>query len=168
MQFPNTFTERMQRLLGSDFENFLEALQDTPPVSVRLNPAKTAAKPDLPRVLWAECGYYLPERPSFTLDPLLHAGTYYVQEASSMFLEQALKQVVNLEKPLQVLDLCGAPGGKSTHLASLISPESLQVSNEVIKSRAYVLAENVAKWGSGNVLVTSNDPRDFGRLPHFF
>ncbi|MFD2999049.1 rRNA methyltransferase [Pontibacter toksunensis] len=158
----------MQRLLGSGYESFLEALQQTPPTSVRLNPGKTAAKPGLPKVPWAEQGYYLRERPSFTLDPLLHAGTYYVQEASSMFIEQALKQVIDLEKPLHVLDLCGAPGGKSTHLASLISPDSLQVSNEVIKSRAYVLAENVAKWGSGNVLVTNNDPRDFGRLKSFF
>lgn len=168
MQFPISFTDRMQRLLGSEYQRFLEALQHTPPISVRLNPNKTAASPDLPKVPWAEHGYYLPERPSFTLDPTLHAGAYYVQEASSMFLEQALKQVVNLEQPLQVLDLCGAPGGKSTHLASLISPDSLQVSNEVIRSRASVLAENVAKWGSGNVLVTSNDPRDFRRLPDFF
>jgi 16S rRNA C967 or C1407 C5-methylase (RsmB/RsmF family)/NOL1/NOP2/fmu family ribosome biogenesis protein len=158
----------MQRLLGPDYGSFLEALQQAPPVSVRLNPAKTTARPDLPRVPWTENGYYLPVRPQFTLDPLLHAGTYYVQEASSMFLEQALKQVVNLEQPLQVLDLCGAPGGKSTHIASLISPDSLLVSNEVIRSRASILAENVAKWGSGNVLVTSNDPRDFGKLPAFF
>lgn len=168
MQFPISFTDRMQRLLGSDYHLFVAALQQAPPISVRLNTAKTAARPALPQVPWAKHGYYLPERPSFTLDPLLHAGTYYVQEASSMFLEQALKQVVNLKQPLQVLDLCGAPGGKSTHLASLISPDSLQVSNEVIRSRASILAENVAKWGSGNVLVTSNDPRDFGRLPDFF
>lgn len=85
-----------------------------------------------------------------------------------MFLEQALKQVLDLEEPLQVLDLCGAPGGKSTHLASLLTKDSLLVANEVIRSRASILAENVAKWGSGNVLVTSNDPRDFGRLPDFF
>ncbi|RDV16297.1 rRNA methyltransferase [Pontibacter diazotrophicus] len=168
MQFPTSFTERMQRLLGSDYDQFVAALQQAPPTSVRLNPAKTSARPALPQVPWAKHGYYLSERPSFTLDPLLHAGTYYVQEASSMFLEQALKQVVNLEQPLHVLDLCGAPGGKSTHLASLISPDSLQVSNEVIRSRASILAENVAKWGSGNVLVTSNDPRDFGRLQDFF
>ncbi|WP_162053874.1 methyltransferase RsmF C-terminal domain-like protein [Pontibacter pamirensis] len=168
MQFPISFTDRMQRLLGSDYHHFMKALQHAPPISIRLNPAKTNARPNISKVPWAEYGYYLPERPSFTLDPLLHAGTYYVQEASSMFLEQALKQVVNLEQPLQVLDLCGAPGGKSTHLASLISSDSLQVSNEVIRSRASVLAENVAKWGSGNVLVTSNDPRDFGRLSDFF
>jgi len=158
----------MQRLLGKEYNAFEDALQQAPPISVRLNPAKLTAVPALPRVPWAEAGYYLPERPAFTLDPLLHAGSYYVQEASSMFLEQALRQVIDLKQPLRVLDLCGAPGGKSTHLASLISAESLLVSNEVIRSRASILAENVAKWGSGNVLVTSNDPRDFGRLSHFF
>ncbi|GAA4427307.1 rRNA cytosine-C5-methyltransferase [Pontibacter saemangeumensis] len=158
----------MQRLLGNEYGAFVQALQLPPPVSVRLNPGKTAAFPALPRVPWASKGYYLPERPAFTLDPLLHAGSYYVQEASSMFLEQALKQAVDVQQPLHVLDLCGAPGGKSTHLASLLSEESLLVSNEVIRSRASILAENVAKWGSGNVLVTSNDPRDFCRLHHFF
>ena len=168
MQFPTTFTDRMQRLLGKDYDAFLVALQEAPPVSVRLNPAKNTAAPALPRVPWTAHGYYLPARPAFTLDPLLHAGTYYVQEASSMFLEQALKQAVDLKQPLHVLDLCGAPGGKSTHLANLISADSLLVSNEVIRSRASILAENVAKWGSGNVLVTSNDPRDFGRISNFF
>ncbi|WP_161887727.1 methyltransferase RsmF C-terminal domain-like protein [Pontibacter russatus] len=168
MHFPSTFTDRMHRLLGPGYDAFLDALQQAPPVSVRLNPAKTTATPSLPRVPWATHGYYLPERPAFTLDPLLHAGAYYVQEASSMFLEQALKQSIDLQQPLRVLDLCGAPGGKSTQLACLLSADSLLVSNEVIRSRASILAENVTKWGSGNVLVTSNDPRDFGRLPDFF
>ncbi|GHA59009.1 rRNA cytosine-C5-methyltransferase [Pontibacter akesuensis] len=158
----------MQHLLHSEFPAFQEALQQAPLTSIRVNTAKAEVAIALNPVPWAEAGFYLPERPSFTLDPLIHAGAYYVQEASSMFLEQALKQVLDLEEPLQVLDLCGAPGGKSTHLASLISRDSLLVSNEVIRSRASILAENVAKWGSGNVLVTSNDPRDFGRLPHFF
>ncbi|MCX2739373.1 methyltransferase RsmF C-terminal domain-like protein [Pontibacter anaerobius] len=169
MQLPVSFTERMQRLLGPDeYTRFLEALQQTPPVSIRLNKTKAEATMGLQPVPWAEAGFYLPQRPLFTLDPAIHTGAYYVQEASSMFVEQALRQAINLEEPLQVLDLCGAPGGKSTHLASLISQDSLLVSNEVIRSRANILAENVAKWGSGNVLVTSNDPRDFGRLPSFF
>lgn len=146
----------------------MEALQQAPPISIRVNKHKASAADTLVPVPWAEAGYYLPERPLFTLDPAIHAGAYYVQEASSMFVEQALRQAVNLEQPLQALDLCGAPGGKSTHLASMISANSLLVSNEVIRSRASILAENVAKWGSGNVMVTSNDPRDFGRLPEFF
>nr|WP_235941887.1 rRNA methyltransferase [Pontibacter fetidus] len=158
----------MQRILGADFPDFQQALQQTPPVSIRVNKQKYTADLNLSKVPWTDTGYYLAERPSFTLDPLLHAGAYYVQEASSMFVEQALKQTIDLDQPLHVLDLCGAPGGKSTHLASLISKDSLLVSNEVIKNRASILAENIAKWGTGNVLVTNNDPRDFGRLPEFF
>ncbi|WP_255594406.1 rRNA methyltransferase [Pontibacter sp. HSC-14F20] len=158
----------MKSQLGSDYTRFEEALQQPAPVSIRLNKNKLPGEPTLPRVPWTQTGYYLPERPQFTLDPRLHAGAYYVQEASSMFVEQALRQHVDLSQSLHVLDLCGAPGGKSTHIASLISPDSLLVSNEVIRSRASILAENVTKWGSGNVVVTNNDPRDFSRLPDFF
>jgi 16S rRNA C967 or C1407 C5-methylase (RsmB/RsmF family)/NOL1/NOP2/fmu family ribosome biogenesis protein len=117
---------------------------------------------------WTSSGYYLSERPSFTFDPFFHAGCYYVQEASSMFLEQALKQAVDLSKPLKVLDLCAAPGGKSTHIQSLISTESLLVSNEVIRSRANVLKDNIIKWGCEKVVVTNNDPADFARLENYF
>ncbi|HLK27543.1 MAG TPA: hypothetical protein VKT28_03110 [Puia sp.] len=120
------------------------------------------------KVPWSSFGFYLKERPSFTLDPLLHAGAYYVQEASSMFLEQALKQTVDLKNSIKVLDLCAAPGGKSTLIQSLISDESLLVSNEVIKSRANILAENITKWGASNVMVTNNDPKDFARLENYF
>ncbi|MHC2991382.1 ribosomal RNA small subunit methyltransferase F [Pontibacter sp. HJ8] len=168
MELPKSFVTRMQQQLGTAYIPFETALLQPAPVSIRLNNLKLPASPELPSVPWTQTGYYLPERPLFTLDPLLHAGGYYVQEASSMFLEQALRQTVDLAQPLRVLDLCGAPGGKSTHIASLISQDSLLVSNEVIRSRASILAENVTKWGSGNVLVTSNDPRDFGRLEDFF
>ncbi len=119
-------------------------------------------------VPWSSSGYYLSERPSFTLDPFFHAGTYYVQEASSMFLEQAVKQTVDLSKALVVLDLCAAPGGKSTLLQSIISKESLLLSNEVIQTRVQILKENIIKWGSSNVLVTNNDPRDFSKLEGLF
>ncbi|WP_221626986.1 rRNA methyltransferase [Pontibacter sp. Tf4] len=168
IKLPLTFETRMQRLLGENYSSFQQSLQQAPPVSIRVNRHKFQNNIHFPHVPWTNSGYYLAERPSFTLDPLLHAGAYYVQEASSMFLEQVLRQTINLDQPLHVLDLCGAPGGKSTHLASLISKDSLLVSNEVIKSRATILAENIAKWGSGNVLVTNNDPRDFARLPEFF
>jgi 16S rRNA C967 or C1407 C5-methylase (RsmB/RsmF family)/NOL1/NOP2/fmu family ribosome biogenesis protein len=119
-------------------------------------------------VPWSTCGYYLSKRPSFTLDPLLHAGCYYVQEASSMFLEQALRQSVDLSQDIKLLDLCAAPGGKSTLIQSLITPGSLLVSNEVIRARAGILQENITKWGGNNVAVTSNDPKDFARLENFF
>jgi 16S rRNA C967 or C1407 C5-methylase (RsmB/RsmF family) len=168
MELPKSFVERMQGQLGQAYTRFEQALQEPAPVSIRLNRRKLPITPLLNPVPWTDSGHYLPERPLFTLDPRLHAGAYYVQEASSMFLEQALRQTVELSQPLQVLDLCGAPGGKSTHIASLLTEDSLLVANEVIRSRASILAENVTKWGSGNVLVTSNDPRDFGRLPAFF
>jgi 16S rRNA C967 or C1407 C5-methylase (RsmB/RsmF family) len=93
------------------------------------------------------------------LIPLFHGGAYYVQEASSMFLEEALKQSINLNEPLKLLDLCAAPGGKSTLIQSLISDKSLLVSNEVIKTRVTVLSENITKWGASNVIVTNNDPK---------
>ena len=120
------------------------------------------------RVPWSSFGYYLEERPSFTFDPLFHAGLYYVQEASSMFLEQALRQTTDLSRPLKVLDLCAAPGGKSTLIQSLISAESLLVSNEVIRARAAILEENMVKWGGANVVITQNDPRDFQRMENYF
>ena len=120
------------------------------------------------KVPWSSAGYYLPERPSFTSDPLFHAGAYYVQEASSMFLEEAIRQSCDLSQPLRVLDLCAAPGGKSTLIQSIISANSLLVSNEVIKTRVNILSENITKWGAANVVVTSNDPKDFQRLPEYF
>ncbi len=140
--------------------------------SIRLNPLKSlepeAFYQELSNVPWADYGFYLSERPSFTFDPLFHAGTYYVQEASSMFLEQAMKQSVDLSKPIKVLDLCASPGGKSTHIQSLISKDSLLVSNDVIRSRANILKDNIIKWGSENVIVTNNDPRDFAILEDYF
>lgn len=120
-------------------------------------------------VPWCETGYYLSERPSFTLDPLFHAGCYYVQEASSMFLEQLVKTVYpdHATGEYRVLDLCAAPGGKTTHLSALF-PEGMIVSNEVIKTRSGILAENVIKWGKENVTVTSNDAAHFEKLPGYF
>jgi len=146
--------------------------------SIRLNPGKRGEAgvchradgggPGVGRVPWSSCGYYLPERPSFTFDPLFHGGAYYVQEASSMFLEQALRQTTDLSRPLKVLDLCAAPGGKSTLLQSLLSGDSLLVSNEVIRNRVNVLRENMVKWGGAGVVVTSSDPNDLGRLENYF
>lgn len=119
-------------------------------------------------VPWTSNGYYLPERPSFTFDPGFHAGSYYVQEASSMFVEQAIRQLIPGQTGLHVLDLCASPGGKSTHLVSLLDAGSLLVSNEVIRARANVLKDNMVKWGYPNTVVTNNDPADFKQLPGFF
>lgn len=119
-------------------------------------------------VPWCPYGFYLPSRPSFTFDPFFHAGTYYVQEASSMFLWEVLKQTIgDNSSGLKVLDLCAAPGGKSTLLASYFT-NGLVVANEVIRQRAAILVENITKWGADNTVVTNNDPKDFAGLEGYF
>jgi len=165
--FPLAFERRMQLKLRHDWNKFLSAHELPTPTSIRINPLKSSRK-DFEEIPWTDFGYYLEQRPSFTFDPLFHGGAYYVQEASSMFLEQVLKQTADLSQPLKVLDLCAAPGGKSTHLLSLLNDQSLLVSNEAIRSRATILSENIQKWGSNNVAITNNDPEDFQRLEGFF
>jgi 16S rRNA C967 or C1407 C5-methylase (RsmB/RsmF family)/NOL1/NOP2/fmu family ribosome biogenesis protein len=167
IHLPTEFTNHMRSKLGDEFGAFQQSLGELSPVSVRINPRKRNKITSDTRVAWTDFGFYLSERPKFTFDPLFHAGTYYVQEASSMFLEQVFKQHVNHED-LNILDLSAAPGGKSTHILSLIDNRSLLVSNEVIRSRASILAENILKWGYPNSIVTNNDPQDFARLSGFF
>ncbi len=167
-QLPKDFESQMRALLSAqEFENFKAAINRTPRTSIRLNPFKpfSSAWPKTP-IPWASTGFFLEERPSFTLDPAFHAGAYYVQEASSMFIEHVLK---SLEIPKGVyLDLAAAPGGKSTHLSSYLGNEGLLVANEVIQSRAQILKENAVKWGLGNIVVTNNDPDHFEPLEGFF
>ena len=175
MNLPEAFIQSLQNLKGFDEAAFKALHQSGAQLtSIRLNPAKNSneqlaiSSRVLEKVAWSTKSYYLKERPSFTLDPLFHAGAYYVQEASSMFLEEVLKQTVDLTKPIRILDLCAAPGGKSTLIQSIISKESLLISNEVIKTRVNILAENITKWGAANVIVTNNDPSDFKQLPGYF
>src|SRR6186997_1110290 len=170
MKLPQLLLDSLASVKGFDKEDFIKIHESGEQVtSIRVNSSKKFEISNLKfQIPWAETGFYLETRPSFTFDPLFHAGCYYVQEASSMFLEQALKQTVDLSQPLKILDLCAAPGGKSTHILSLITKESLLVSNEVIRSRANILNDNINKWGCSNVLVTSNDPRDFQRLENYF
>ncbi len=176
MQIPNRLLDSLENVKGFNKETFLSVHQSGEQItSIRLNPSKPLVQFPIPiaigtpsQIPWAELGYYLNERPSFTFDPLFHAGCYYVQEASSMFLEQAVKQSTDLSKSLKILDLCAAPGGKSTHIHSLMTSNSLLVSNEVIRSRANVLKENIIKWGCENVVVTQNDPKDLAKLENYF
>lgn len=173
MELPASFVTRTQALLGKEeYAALATALQGDPSVSVRLNPQKTSRLPFFPQlsglvnVPWCKNGYYLPRKIAFTFDPLFHAGCYYVQEASSMFIEQAICQYIH--KPVVMLDLCAAPGGKSTHIRSLLPEESLLVSNELIPNRARILTENLVKWGDPSVIVTHNDPADFSELEALF
>ncbi|MEO8583344.1 MAG: RsmB/NOP family class I SAM-dependent RNA methyltransferase, partial [Flavitalea sp.] len=171
---PEKLLQSLQDVPGFDKVSFQRVHESGEQVtSVRFNPSKfsgdvNAVFEGAIKIPWSSFGYYLPERPSFTLDPLLHAGAYYVQEASGMFLEYCIKQCADISGSIKVLDLCAAPGGKSTVIQSLISNESLLVSNEVIKPRVNILSENMIKWGGENTVVTNNDPRDFSRLRHFF
>ncbi|MDO8999002.1 MAG: hypothetical protein Q7W45_04480 [Bacteroidota bacterium] len=167
-----------QQLLNSlsELKHFNETLfveaheEDKKITSIRLNPFK---KEELDfelndSVLWSDSGYYLDNRPSFTLDPLFQAGCYYVQEAGSMFLEFVLKQTLDFTAQLKILDACASPGGKSTLINSLLNSESLLVANEFIKSRAGVLCQNLAKWGTCNTVVTNNETNKFSDLTSFF
>jgi 16S rRNA C967 or C1407 C5-methylase (RsmB/RsmF family)/NOL1/NOP2/fmu family ribosome biogenesis protein len=162
----------MQTLLGAEYADFAAALQTPPPVSVRLNPLRGAFVHPfaaLPAIPWHPEGRYLPERPVFTLDPAFHAGAYYVQEASSMFLHEVLRQVVDFSQKLKILDLCAAPGGKSTLIASMLDPaKDLLVSNEVIRSRVNSLRENIEKWGAPHTAVSSAEATDFAGLDDWF
>ncbi len=160
--------------IASELCNALVSVEQS--VAIRINPNKKGVlNIDATRmrgVPWCSSGFYLADRPSFIFDPLFHAGAYYVQDPSAMYMEIALKAAgyetrESLEN-LRVLDLCAAPGGKSTHLLSLLPSNSLLVSNEVINSRATVLAENITKWGCDNVAVTNSDPSAFYRLPDWF
>lgn len=181
--FPQAFKTLAIESLGEEIAKKLFSVLEQGSASVtsiRLNMSKISSVEEIDfienisgKVPWCSNGFYLTERPQFTLDPLFHAGGYYVQEASSMYMElvkEAIEAAVTgfFDRQLLTLDLCAAPGGKTTHLALFLNGDSLLVSNEVIKSRAVVLADNVAKWGVTNVIVTNNDPKDFTNLNDVF
>ncbi len=170
MSLPPPLLESLQKVKGFDPITFEQVHASGEQVtSIRLNPDKSSDPGSLAieKVPWCPLGYYLSKRPFFTFDPLFHAGSYYVQEASSMFLWYALSQTIETTSSSKVLDLCAAPGGKSTLLASFFN-DGLVIANEVIKSRATVLVENITKWGSDHVIVTNNDPSHFQSLPGYF
>lgn len=174
ISLPPLFEEDIKELLGSEADLLFKALSEESALSIRLNPVKCESIGLEPwkdlwneKPSWCEEGRYLSERPLFTLDPLLHAGAYYVQEASSMFLDHVLKQLPH-KSAIRALDLCAAPGGKSSILINHIGENGLVVANEVIRSRAAILKENMIKWGSPNTVITSNDPSDFSDFEGIF
>jgi len=178
IQLPEDFIQETRLLMGEKrFNGFMEAFNEEAPTSIRLN-TKVCPQGQHPQVgawphhqvPWCEEGYYLEGRPPFTFDPLFHAGCYYVQEAASMFICHALRSVVpsigsvianTVPEPVEGLDMCAAPGGKSTAMLNVLSDDSLLVSNEPIPTRAQILLENITKWGAPNCIVTNNYPRDF-------
>ena len=166
---PVEFIERMHQQLGNEAELLIRALETEPVTSIRLNTKLDVLtfECDTDEVPWHLDGYYLSERPQFTLDPLFHAGCYYVQEASSMFIQQILEQYVDPSSI--VLDLCAAPGGKSTLISEYLGSDGLLLSNEVVRQRVFILSENIQKWGNGNTVVTHNSAAEYGeRCKHLF
>ena len=173
MKLPQDFERMMDTQLGSEeAKSLCHALSETEsPTSIRINKNKIDKYEDDANiesaVPWCEDGLYLKSRPSFTFDPLLHAGCYYVQEASSMYLSHILKTYLE-DQPIVALDMCAAPGGKSTLTLSQLPEGSLLIANEVMRQRAQVLAENICKWGSPNTIVTSNYAEDFAAMGETF
>ena len=167
---PQEFIQQTRQMMGEErFGRFLQAFDEAAPVSIRLNPLKSAHLTvcEGEAVPWCRHAFYLPQRPQYTMDPLLHAGCYYVQEPASMFLDEVLRQCLDryqeLAGPLRALDLCASPGGKSTLLRTALPEGSVLFSNEPLFSRATVLLENVTKWGYPNHIVTNCYPCDYRR-----
>lgn len=163
---PEDFINITRTTFGEDlWQIYLKAFDEPTPASIRLNTDKIAVDGiacGAERVAWCDNGYYLKERPQFTFDPLMHAGAYYVQEASSMFLRHVMKHIVGTE-PVVMIDMCAAPGGKSTAASTVLPKGSLLISNEPVPQRASILAENIQKWGIENVVVTNNLPQNLRR-----
>lgn len=175
MNLPVDFEKYTRQLMGEQlYTELLNGLSDDVPVSIRVNPFKCPEHFSIPLkdecVPWCQYGYYLKHRPNFTFDPLFHAGLYYVQEASSMFHEYVIQQLIHKigNDDLRVLDLCAAPGGKSIAIRSILPDNCLLYSNEPIRARAQVLMENILKWGHPNVVVTNNYARDYQKAKMLF
>lgn len=158
---PSDFILSMQGILGEEASLLLDAIGGEQPASIRLNRSKTEWEGGEP-VPWCPSGRYLDGRLTYTFDPLFHAGAYYVQEASSMFLDQVVRN--HVDAPVLALDLCAAPGGKSTLLSSSLPGGSLLVANEVVRNRVPALVENLTKWGNPSVMVTNSATADFAQL----
>ena len=170
MALPELFIEQIHGLLPEDEANALisSLSESDPSVSVRVNKVKCENLPKSNVVNWCNRGFYIDERPQFTFDPALHAGCYYVQDASSMFLAYAIDSLVDKNKPVRYLDLCAAPGGKTTTAIDALPEGSLVVANEIMSNRAQILKENIIKWGNPNCVVTNNDSAAYSKMEHFF
>jgi len=168
IRLPDDFIAQIENIPNCNPQQLLDGLFGEKPTSFRVNPNKIKTSFHLEQVKWTNQGYYLQKKPLFTLDPLLHAGAYYVQEASSMFVGHAFKQLFQNPKNLRILDCCAAPGGKSTHLASQLDSSSLLIANEFVSKRASILSENLQKWGFSSTIVTNSDTRNFSILHNYF
>ncbi|MBQ7940812.1 MAG: rRNA cytosine-C5-methyltransferase [Muribaculaceae bacterium] len=170
MALPELFIRQIEELLPENEAKALIAAlgESEPSISIRLNASKCERPPISNTVPWCKLGFYLKERPQFTFDPMLHSGSYYVQDASSMFLAYAIDKLVDKSAPVKYLDLCAAPGGKTTTAIDTLPQGSLIVANEIMSGRAQILRENIIKWGNPYCIVTNNDSASFARLTHYF
>ena len=168
MKLAEEFIEQLRALLPDEWETLVDAITSSEPsVAVRVNEARGVGVPDgARRVPWCGQGFYLADRPTFTFDPDWHAGRYYVQDASSMFIAHVIRHFIH--EPVRYLDLCAAPGGKTTAAVQALPPRSLTVANEIVPPRARVLADNVIRWGNPRCVVTSNAPANLGKFESFF
>lgn len=167
MKLPDAFLKSLP-LSTKEINDFANCIHNDVPTSIRFNPTKAFPVEEFEIVPWAKNGYYLPSRPRFTSDPAFHAGAYYPQEASSMFLSSLIHSLGLNQKPINALDLCAAPGGKSNLLRSELHPESFLLANETISSRTKILEETLIKWGIPGVAISQKDPQNLGRLTGFF
>jgi len=161
------FESRIRQQFPEDWQQFLSCLENEPATSIRWNQRKNLSHPKNP-IPWASHGEYLDHRPAFTFDPSFHLGRYYVQESSSMFIDYVLKKVKKELSLDRVLDLCAAPGGKSTLALDHLDSDQFLIANEMIPQRNIVLRENMTKWGYPNFLITENKPADFKALTRYF
>lgn len=166
-QLPEEFVENMRQQLGSsEAERLFESLDGSSPVSVRINPQKWCGDEWGSLLPWSVNGRYLADRPQFTTDIPFVAGAYYVQEAGSQFIDYILRsEGVDSGR---ILDMCAAPGGKSTLYSTVVGNRGLVVANEYVRNRANILADNIRKWGLGNVVVTNNDPQHIAQFEGWF
>lgn len=174
---PKGFIDEMEALLPEESDLLIEALQKEPEISIKINRRKVTdpsviGYADMQPVAWCESGYYLPERPRFTLNPLLHAGAFYVQEASSMIYETIVKNILPMafdtSRTPAIIDLCSAPGGKATSIINAVPDGIFVVANEFNSQRAGALKENLLKWGYPDIMITNSPVSKIAKAGYAF
>ncbi len=169
---PLAFVERMKKMLGEEFPSFLASYEETKSQALRLNPLKGEGRRflelspfSLSPVPWEENGFYFEEADRPGKHPYHEAGVYYIQEASAMVPAMLL----DAQPGERILDLCAAPGGKSTQIAAAMRGEGILVCNEIHPKRAGILSENIERMGVRNAIVVNHSPDELAiRFPGYF
>lgn len=172
VKLPLIFAERMKSLLGDEFEQFMKSYEQSPHAGLRVNTLKISMEQfdeiapfDLRPIPWCETGFYVPHGVKPGLNPYYHAGLYYIQEPSAM----APVELLQVEPGDRVLDLCAAPGGKTTQIAAKLQGKGVLVTNDIHAERTKALAKNVELYGVRNAVVLNESPeRIANAFPHYF